>query len=147
MVFRQSGHIRMRRLWRFPAFRRSISFGASKSSHVSSGRLVFDTLLAEPGERSTRQVNNILCQAVDHDHKDVGTNRSKDVPPAVKLQQETPRHSNSALPEGELRTVDEVQLPEKVAEKEASCVTVSLYLPSDCRGMMRTYLLQIPPVF
>ena len=87
---------------------------------------MFDTLLAEPGERSTRQVNNILCQAVNHNHEDVGADCGKNVPPAMELQHEAPRHSNGALPRGELGTIDEVQLPEKVAEKEASCVGVSV---------------------
>lgn len=93
---------------------------------VVSGRLRLATLLAEPGERSTRQVNNILCQAVNHNHEDVGADCGKNVPPAMELQHEAPRHSNGALPRGELGTIDEVQLPEKVAEKEASCVGVSV---------------------
>jgi len=44
----------------------------------------------------------------------------------MELQQETPGHSNSAFPRGELGTIDEIQLPEKVAKKEASCSGVSL---------------------
>ena len=47
------------------------------------------------------------------------------MPPSMKLQQETPRHSNGALPRRQLSAVDEIKLPEKVAEKEASCESVS----------------------
>jgi hypothetical protein len=99
-----------------------------RASRVLSGRLGLDTLLAEPGERSTRQVNNILCQAVDHHHEDIGADRGKNVPPAVEFQHEAPRHSNGTLPRRELGTIDEIQLPEKVAEKEANCALVSVFV-------------------
>lgn len=82
----------------------SLHFAASlypsdrQMCRVLSCRLGFDTLLAEPGAGSTGQVNSILCQAVDHNHKDISANSSKNMPPAMKLQNETPRHSNGALP-------------------------------------------------
>jgi hypothetical protein len=50
------------------------------------------------------------------------------VPPAMELQHKTPRHSNGALPRGELGTIDEVQLPEKVAEKKANCALISVFV-------------------
>lgn len=53
---------------------------------LSSRRFGFDTLLAEPCERPTRQVNEFLCQAVYHDHEDISADRGKDMPPAMKLQ-------------------------------------------------------------
>jgi hypothetical protein len=73
-----------------------------------SVRLGFDTLLAEPGKGSTRQANNILCQAVDHDHEDISADRGKNMPPAMEFQQETPRHSNGALPRRQSGTIDEI---------------------------------------
>lgn len=42
------------------------------------------------------------------------------MPPAVKLQNEAPRHANLAFQRGELRAVDMVELPEEVAEEKAS---------------------------
>lgn len=83
-------------------------------------------LATEPCERPARQVDDILRQAVHHDHEDICANGSEDVPPAVELQHETPGHSHSTFPYSQLGTVDEVELPEKVAEQEASCELVSL---------------------
>jgi hypothetical protein len=90
-----------------------------------------DACLAEPGKGSTRQVNNILCQAVHHDHEDISADRGQNMPPAMELQYETPRHPDGAFPCSQLGAIDEVELPEKVAKDEASCVGVSLPLSLD----------------
>jgi hypothetical protein len=100
---------------------------------LSSRRFGFDMLLAEPCERPTRQINEFLCQAVYHDHEDIGADRGEDMPPTMKFQYETPRHPDGTLPRSQLGAVDKVQLPEEVAEDEASCVGVSLPLGIDCR--------------
>ena len=65
----------------------------------------------------------------------------------MELQHETPGHSNGALPRGKLGTIDEVQLPEKVAEKEANCFDVSMSSQSKYLGTKTKYLLQKLPVF
>lgn len=57
----------------------------TQPSHVPSTRL--DLLpTTQPSERPTRQNNSILSQAIDHDHKHIRANSSKNMPPTVELQ-------------------------------------------------------------
>ena len=75
----------------------------------------------KPLEGSAFELHPLSRQAVYHHHEHVRSHCREEVPPAMKLKDEAPRHAHLAFQRCELRAINVVELPEEVAEEEAPC--------------------------
>jgi hypothetical protein len=80
----------------------------------------------QPRESPSRQLELISGQAVHHDHEHIRSDRSKEVPPSMHLEKESPWHPNGSFESCQLRAEDAVKLPEEVAESHVRCKRISI---------------------
>lgn len=75
-------------------------------------------------------IHIIFSESFNHGHESVRARRGQNMPPAVELEQETPRHTPGTFSLCQLRAISKVCLPQHVANDEAGFLgSVQIHLP------------------